>query len=166
MNIPREANRVQECCRSSVRKMRLGLLIGFGLAVAAQVGAVDRSFFIGHWLNVDDQTRGIKAIEIGSQDNQIFMLAWGAFTPNPCRWGQARVSTLASSVSSSDVSAATAVYKPGFKVTRLTMRPGPGHTLIVEVLNHFNDNSGRSDYADTETFRLARSDEWDFNTYR
>lgn len=166
MNTQSEANRVQARRRSSVKKLRSALLIGLALALAAQVSAVDRNFYIGHWINVDDQTRGIKAIEIGAQNNEMLMRAWGACTPNPCAWGEARVSTLASSVSSNDVSAATAVYRPGFKFTRLTMRPGGGRTLIVEVINHFNDNSGRSDYTETDTFRRVGWNQWDSNIYR
>jgi hypothetical protein len=105
-------------------------------------------------------------VEIGAQDYQMLMRAWGACTPNPCAWGEARVSTLASSVSSSDISAATAIYRQGFAVRRLTIHPGVGNTLSVEVLTHFTDNSGRSDYTETDNFRRVGWNQWDPNTYK
>ena len=142
------------------------LLFGLYLSSAERMSAVDKGYFIGNWMNVDPQTRGLKAMQIGLQDNQMLMLAWGACHPNPCTWGQARVSLLAPGVSSSDVSAGTAVYKTSFAIRRLTIRPARHRTLEVEVMTHFIDNSGRSDYTNTERFRSVAWSEWDPNIFR
>jgi len=138
------------------------VVLGLGTVRAS---AVDRDSYIGNWVNVDAQTRGIKAIQIGVQDGQFQMRAWGACHPNPCKWGQANVSFLAPNVSSQDVASATAVYRPGFSIQRLTMRLDASGILEVEVMTHFTDNSGRSDYVETNRFRRVSWSEWNSNSY-
>jgi hypothetical protein len=126
---------------------------------------VDRNYFIGDWVNVNDSTRGIKAVQIGQQDYRFLMRAWGACSPSPCKWGQTKVSFLAPNVSSQEVTVATAVFKTSFSIVRLTLRPGSGGTLQVEAMTHFTDNSGRSDYANNERFRSVPWNQWDANSF-
>jgi hypothetical protein len=38
--------------------------------------------------------------------------------------------------------------------------------LSVEVFTHFTDNSGRSDFTETDNFRRVGWNQWDSNTYR
>jgi hypothetical protein len=63
------------------------LLIGLGLCLASRISAVEKNYLFGNWMNVDQGMRGILAMQIGQQDNQILMRAWGACSPDPCKWG-------------------------------------------------------------------------------
>jgi hypothetical protein len=137
-----------------------------GLTLAIHTQAVDRNYFIGNWLNSDKKTGGIKARQIGLQDNRPLMRAWGACTPDPCKWGFSRASLLSGSVSSTDVSAAIAVFKTTFAVTRLTMHPGAQGALTVEVMTHFTDNGGDPNITDTEVFHSVSWDARNSNIFR
>jgi hypothetical protein len=165
MNSHDDAKTVKAAFRNPVRRFHWVLLVGLGLGFAVLTSAVDKKYFIGHWMNANKVTRGIIAMEIGEQDGQTLMRAWGACTPRPCKWGQTKVSFLAPNVSSQDVRAATAVFRTKFEITRLTMRPGKRGTITVEVMTHFTDNSGRSDYTSTESFRSVPWQRWDSNTF-
>ena len=141
------------------------LLVALCLSFALPSGAVDKSYFIGNWVNVNEQTGGIRAMQIGQQDEQFVMRAWGACHPILCKWGLTKVSFLAPGGSSKDATAATAVFTTNFKEPHLTMRPGANGTLMVEVIVHFTDKSGRSDYTKSEIFRSASGEEWDSNIF-
>ena len=165
MTIDEEDNTVKATFRNSIRGPHWVLLVVLGLSFAVRMSAVDRNYFIGNWMNVNKGKGGIKAMQIGQQDDQTLMRAWGACTPNPCKWGQTKVSFYATNVSSQDVTSATAVFRTSFSITRLTMRPGASGTLEVEVMTHFTDNSGRSDYTNTDRFRSVSWDQWDSNIF-
>jgi hypothetical protein len=141
------------------------LLVGLGLSFAVRVSAVREDYFIGHWVNVDNKTRGIMAVEIDEQDGHALMRAWGACDPSPCKWGQTEVSFLPPNVRSKDVAAATAVFRLGFAITQITMWPGKGGAIVVDAITHFTDNSGRPDYAFTGTFRLVPLEQWDSHMF-
>ena len=151
--------------RNSVKVFYWLLPLALGLCFAGRISAVDKSYFIGNWMNVDQGTRGLRAIQIGQQNNQMMMRAWGACSPNPCKWGYVNVSLLAPNGSSQDVSAATAVFTTNFNVTRVTMRPSVAGMLELELVSHFTDNSGRSDYILKENFRSVSWDQWDSKTF-
>src|SRR5215831_18906528 len=111
-----EDNILRWTCCSPIKRFYWALLVGLGLSLAGQISAVEKTYFIGNWMNVDPGTRGILALQIGQQDSQFVMHAWGACSPNPCPWGYTRVSFLSPSVSSQDVSVARAVFKTSFSI--------------------------------------------------
>lgn len=165
MNTISQINIAKVASFNPARKLDYVFLVVLGLGFAVSLSAVNQDYFIGNWLNVNQATRGIMAIQMGRQNGQADMRAWGACSPTPCKWGQTRMSFLAPSVSSQEVSEARAVFVTGFSRTELTLRPVGNGMLRVESMTHFTDNSGRSDYTETETFRRVGWDQWDRNLF-
>jgi hypothetical protein len=100
---------------------------------------------LGPWVNCDDNTRGIKKIDIEMAGPNVMVHAWGACTPTPCDWKSVPGILYAESVIATPAISFTAQFKFGFAETLLVGRLDSG-ALIVETFDHFLDGSGRSDY--------------------
>jgi hypothetical protein len=111
------------------------------------------SYFGGSWKNTDPETRGITTIQIRLDGDHAFVHTWGRCHPADCDWGETNAVLFAPDVSSHAVQTVSAVYTTNFSETRLVLRPGSGQTLQADISTHFTDNSGRSDYAASDSFR-------------
>ena len=106
---------------------------------------------LGTWVNIDSHTGGIVKIVLG-WTNALQVHAFGACVPNPCDWGVVAGHTYGANVSSGRAIAFSAAYQFNFKSTIVTGSL-QGGMLVVEVFDHFTDNSGRYDYYSRLTFR-------------
>lgn len=111
------------------------------------------SYFGGSWKNTDPETRGITTIQIRLDGDHAFVHTWGRCEPTDCDWGETSALLFAPDVSSHAVQTVSAVYTKSFAETRLVLRPGSAQTLEAVTSTHFTDNSGRSDYAASYSFR-------------
>lgn len=141
--------------------MRLKIAL-LGLAVAAIVplgpASANLAELLGNWHNVNPNTRDIVRVEIIHAGAAIEVHAWGACTPNPCDIGTAKATPYAPNVSAplpQDAQYLQVEYKENFKTVTLVIgpSPNPGGELRVVSLNHFTDNSGRSNYATSDMFK-------------
>lgn len=116
--------------------------LGVSRPLAAAVVATPLA---GTWVNCDHQTRGLARLMITPVGREIAVHAFGACSPTPCDWGIVNGLMYADNVTASPAVAFSAVYTFGFKQTTIVGRLLQG-AMIVEVFDHFTDNSGRSDY--------------------
>ena len=109
--------------------------------------------FIGTWVNIDNNTGGIKKIVISkakSPQIQVF----GACSPTACDWGVQRAK--AYSYFSSSATSMEATYKSGFAIRDLylqVMKTTQGKKLTIVTYTHFTDGSGRKDYNSEDKFK-------------
>ena len=108
-------------------------------------GKVSASALAGEWYNCDKKTRGVVKINIKTKGSSMVVRAYGACTPTPCDWGNAKGKPYAANVSSTTAVAFTATYKPGFAEKLMTGQLENG-CLHVQVYTCFKDGSNRSDY--------------------
>jgi hypothetical protein len=107
---------------------------------------------IGGWVNTNPGTRGIVKLTIGAPGTPTTVHLFGACTPTPCDWGTVRGVAYSTDVGSSRAVSFTALYAFPFKDTFVAGHL-EGQLLILELFNHFKDNSGRFDYYGREAFR-------------
>jgi len=142
--------------------MRLKIaLLGFAAAAAiaaAGPASANLAELVGNWHNVNANTRDIVRVEIVHAGAAIEVHAWGACTPQPCDIGTTRATPFAPNVSAplpQDAQYLQAEFKESFKVMTLVIgpSPSPGGELHVVSLNHFTDDSGRSNDATSDMFK-------------
>ena len=104
---------------------------------------------VGTWVNCNHQTRGLVRLIIAASGKDITLHGFGACSPSPCDWGVAPGLVYAENVTAIPAVAFTATYNFGFKQTAIVGHLRNG-ALLVEVFDHFIDNSGRSDYYSQE----------------
>jgi hypothetical protein len=107
-----------------------------------------RNSLNGTWINVDPATRGIVRIQINGEK----VHPYGACHPDLCDWGVLKAKSFASTVDSKNSIALLTKKKTSFNQSQLTLALGAGGKLRVEVLTHFTDGSGRTDYRTVDTF--------------
>ncbi len=118
---------------------------------------IDPSPLLGEWVNTNTATRGIEKVVIRRDGDDVSIRVFGAWSPSPCDWGEARVDVLYSTgVQSSDVMAFSAAYDFGFLETRLEANLSLG-LLVIANLNTFRDSSGRSNYFSREFFYHSKA---------
>ncbi len=100
---------------------------------------------LGTWLNCDHHTRSLVRLMITAAGNEVMIHGFGACTPNPCDWGAVNGLVYADNVAATPAVAFSAVYTFSFKQTTIVGRLVNG-ALMVELLDHFTDKSGRADY--------------------
>jgi len=119
----------------------------------ARTETSDISNLIGTWINVDNNTRGIKKIII-SKATTPKVHVFGACSPTACDWGVQQ----AKAYSYFSVSAVMmeAVYKSGFSVKELNLRlteKNQSKQLIVDTFTHLTDGSGGKHYVGKDKFK-------------
>jgi hypothetical protein len=114
------------------------------------------AFFSGSWKNVDRQTRGITHLNVRTSGASVWVRAWGSCHPSDCEWGEVPATAFAPGIDSDPVGNAqkvTAVFETSFSNTRLTLTPSDDDELEADTQTRFTDNSGRSSYSASYTFR-------------
>jgi len=115
--------------------------------------------FLGAWVNIDPNTRGVPKLYLSLTGQNVLVHAWGACHPTPCDWGEVKAEPYASTVSSnvrSDTTVLQGVFKPAFAETTFLIRPNGEEGLRFEEITHFTDNSGRANYSSTDIFQRAK----------
>jgi hypothetical protein len=110
----------------------------------------------GNWQNVDPNTRGITALIIDGNPNNLRMHAWGKCHPQDCDWGEVDAYAYAPNVSAPiapTAQAVSAMYATGFSQTLVIVTPAGNNMIRAEVYTRFTDRSNRSDYRVTYTFK-------------
>lgn len=103
--------------------------------------------FVGNWINVNPDTRGITRVNIENQVDKLYIHMWGSCDTAECDWGIA-----ATSVDDSADGVLSITWTPGYAIRtqQLTVIPD-GHLQVVDKI-HFTDTSGRADQNNTYYF--------------
>jgi hypothetical protein len=136
---------------SMLRLTTIGALAAIGLMAPAKADIVQ---FIGKWQNVNSQDRGAIKAEITQQGGAVTVHIFGQCQPTPCDWGQAPATLYADDVQAplpQRTQVIRAEYNQGFARRQVIIRPS-GNQLRIDVLTQFTDNSGRSNYFDSDLF--------------
>ena len=119
----------------------------------AKVAVVSLSFFSGTWNNVKMPVRGLTKLRVRTQGESVWVHAWEKCHPTDCDWGEAAGSAVTPSDTTADVQKVTATFQTSFTETTMTLTPAEENTLDADTQTRFTDNSGRSSYSVTYTFR-------------
>ena len=106
----------------------------------------------GEWVTNNPRTRGITRIEVSRSESGWSVRAFGKCHPNDCDWGWVPVLPVGRSVEDHSFATGFAIWDPGFSTKFVTMaRTGDG--LTVEIVNIFNDRSGRANFRAREILK-------------
>ncbi len=127
------------------------ILLAASLAAAAFIlpAAADTDDFFGRWSNTNPNTRDITRVEIGAYRDGPALRVYGACTPAECEWGKVEANIYTGTVGGNpyqDGKVMTGSFDAGFARKLLILRRVGPDRLRYEILNHFKDGSGRSDY--------------------
>jgi hypothetical protein len=125
-------------------------------STANQPHAAGLSYFSGTWKNTDTKTRGLTTVHVRTAGESVWVRAWGACHPTDCDWGEVPGNAFAPGASTDPVSSAqkvTALFETSFSNTLLTLSQSDDDELEADTQTHFTDNSGRSSYSASYTFR-------------
>jgi hypothetical protein len=114
------------------------------------------SQFTGDWKNMDPNTKGITTLIITGNGNDLRMHAWGKCHPQDCDWGEVDAYAYAPNVSAPidpTAQVVSAVFNTGFSQSLLIVTPAGNNVIRAQVYTRFTDNSHRSNYMATYTFR-------------
>ena len=132
----------------------LGSILTLALASSA-FAALNQ--FRGHWINIDPNTSGVTTLSIDVRGNSVTIQAWGKCHPQDCDWGRVQAYAYAPSASSNlqaTAQALSAIFRTSFGQTFMVVHPQrQTNRLRAEVMTHFTDNSGRTDYSAVYIFK-------------
>ena len=90
------------------------------------------------------RTGGVTRLVVRSDDQQLFVRAWGACHPSDCDWGEVQCART--------VQACKATWDHGFATTAMELLPLEDGRLQIKYKADFHDNSGRRDFGSEEFF--------------
>ena len=114
------------------------------------------SYFAGTWKNVNPPSTGITRLHVRTEGESLWVHAWEKCHPTDCDWGEASgtaVNSTSLSFPKDEVQKVTATFQTSFSDTMMTLTPVDESTLEADTQTRFTDNSGRSGYSATYTFR-------------
>ena len=106
----------------------------------------------GEWVTTNQRTRGITRVLVAKGESGWSVQAFGRCHPSDCDWGWVPVMPVGRSVEDHSFATGFAVWDPGFSTKFVTMARTGDH-LIVEIVNIFNDRSGRANYRAKEILK-------------
>ncbi len=121
--------------------MRLCLWL---LLLSFAATAIGADAISGSWINVNSGTGGVTRLVVRSDDQQLFVRAWGACHPRDCDWGEAQCTHHGA--------ACKATWDHGFATTAMELLPLEDGRLQINYKIDFHDNSGRHDFGSNEFF--------------
>jgi Gram-negative bacterial TonB protein C-terminal len=98
----------------------------------------------GSWINVNPGTGGVTRLVVRSDDQQLFVRAWGACHPRDCDWGEVRCAQSGAGCKTT--------WDHGFATTSMQLLLLGGGRLQINYKFDFHDNSGRHDHGNEEFF--------------
>jgi hypothetical protein len=142
-----------------MKKIAFGTLI-IGMVIAfANMASAQTALFEGHWKNVNPQTRGVVELDIHVHGLDVDVKAWGACSPKPCEIGNIDAHLYAPGVGDNLVATARALivrYHDSFSERILVIEPRGQDELFAQMFTHFTDNSKRTNYVESGTFKKTR----------
>ena len=114
----------------------------------------DLADYIGVWHNSDPNTRGISRLWLHTEGSALQLQVWGSCTPADCDWGSANATAFERGVSSApgkDVRSVEANFKTNFSEVKVTLSLEQKGKLTASYATHFTDNSGRSDFENSDS---------------
>jgi hypothetical protein len=107
----------------------------------------------GRWVNTDPETQGLTEIVIEQSGEQFSVSAVGVGADGPIDWPvtQARVLANLEEEAGQRTVALAATFDFGFMRAETHIRVNKG-VLVIVLFNTFQDDSGRSNYANREFF--------------
>lgn len=102
--------------------------------------------FVGEWVNVDRQTRGMTRLVITMQGGGATLHGFGKCHPHDCDWGEVGARLVGGTLEG--------VYRFSFKQTIITVRRS-GEQLLAHVVNDYTDTDGRADRTDNYVLERA-----------
>ncbi len=136
-------------------KKLTSLLFAFSITALLSLSAFAAdSDFLGTWVNMNPNTRGIVKIEITAGLN---MRMWGSCTPTPCDNGTTPLVTYGANSSDTNHKVATGMYVFSFKTVGTTLKVISPTRLNFEHFNKFTDGSIRQNYWMLEKFKKLNS---------
>jgi hypothetical protein len=142
-----------------MKKIVFGTL-GLCMALAlTNMASAQTARFEGHWKNVNPQTRGVIELDIKGRGIDVDVKAWGACTPKPCEIGNIDAHLYAPGVGDNIVATAQALivrYHDSFSERILVIEPRGEGELFAQMFTHFTDNSKRTNYVESGTFKKTR----------
>lgn len=118
--------------------------------------AATLSYFAGTWRSLRPPTRGLTKLRVRTEGESVWVHAWEKCHPTDCDWGEAAGSAVApgnSSEQTNEVQKVTATFQTSFSETLMTLTPADDNSIEADTQTRFTDNSGRSGYSATYTFR-------------
>jgi len=103
--------------------------------------------FIGYWVNMNPETRGITRAEIQQRLDKLVVHMWGKCHPSDCDWGTAEAAAASARQGSIHL-----VWNQGFAISRQELRLLDVRRLEVITKTEFTDKSGRPNYESLEYF--------------
>ena len=138
-----------------MKAIKLACVGALAAITFANPAAANINEFIGEWKNVDSNARGVIRLTISYNGPNIDAHVWGSCKPTPCDWGTVQAIPYGGSVRSplpAQAEVLRAEYDHGFARQQVIIRKAPNKELRVEVLTHFTDSSGRSNYFSADLF--------------
>ena len=108
----------------------------------------------GEWVATNPRTRGITRVVVARSETGWSVRAFGRCHPNDCDWGWVPVLPVGESVEDHSFATGFAVWSPGFATKYVTLTR-TGDSLTVEIVNIFNDCSGRAHYRAREVLKRS-----------
>jgi hypothetical protein len=112
------------------------------LIVAAP--ALGASSMAGSWINGNPSSEGITRLVVRSDNQELFVRAWGACHPRDCDWGEVQCAPHGADCK--------ATWDHGFASTSMQLLPLEDGRLQIKYKTDFHDNSGRHDFGEKELF--------------
>ncbi len=100
----------------------------------------------GSWINENSQTGGVTQVTLRRDGGRTLAHVWGSCQPVDCDWGESDVE-LWNGIP-------MAIWKHGFKTTRVQFVPQPDGRMLVVTRGEYHDESGRKDPGHAEFFAL------------
>lgn len=143
-----------------MKRVAFVLLIAMVLTAVPTLTFANMSQFTGRWVNVDNGTDGITAIQIFQTGTNVSVSAWGKCSPTDCAWGNTAANVYGTNVSANPLDSAQAIaatFTTGFSSSLLLIQPEPSSgaaKVKVELFTKYTDGSNRSPY--TATYVMQR----------
>ena len=114
----------------------------------------DTADFLGKWVNVDSNTRGVTNFIITgtTPGDTLKIQVFGKCHPTDCNWGTEALHLYGSSISDQNYQFGTAVYNKEHAVTLLTMELQDDGRLALEVFTQFKSGN-RNNYHTHDHFQ-------------
>jgi hypothetical protein len=109
--------------------------------VATAIGAGPLA---GSWINGNSGTGGVTRLVVRSDNQHLFVRAWGGCHPRDCDWGEVQCAPHGVGCK--------ATWDHGFATTAMQIVPLEGGRLQVKYKFDFHDNSGRRGFGTEEVF--------------
>lgn len=140
---------LQEIEHQAVVRIGYQMVVEDGGALAGPLQPADPSdlsAFVGEWVNVDAETRGMTRLEIvAAGDQALSFHGWGKCHPTDCDWGVTPAQLGPEGLAG--------IYDRGWKKTTITVRRS-GEQLLARVFDDYSESDGRTDR--TTDYVLAR----------